>query len=563
MSQWIRWWGLGLFIAIVLLIWLGTNPLIKWTLESAGTQAVGAKVELDSVDLDLNPVTLNLNRLQVTNPNAPMRNMMEAGRIEMALDGYALMRRQFIAENMAVEGLRFDTERNSSGAIRGRLFSRKDKEDGEDGFDIGSALPGLELPDPDKIVAEERERLLGKVDDIDNEAKQIQQGWNERIENLPSSDSVDTYRQRWDELKNENPLRRAAGVRELKKDIDKDLDRVSSLDDQLKADRKKLTELTARARNLPGEEADRLMAASGLDEGFQGVTRQLLGERLSGWVDNGLTGYRLVSKQLAGRKAKKEEAEKRPRDEGEYIRFPEEEPLPRFLIKRAAVDGIARMAESAVDFSGNINDITHQPAIWGKPMTLAIDGSGEGGTTLAVDGTFDHRQEAGRDQLEFTVRQLTLKDATFSDSSKLPIVLDEGRANIDGNLTVTGGQLDASVNTRINQARFTAGGEDTNSTVQRLARAIEGVDSFRLDLGLTGTLGSPKISLDSNLDNIIGQALGDEVRTELAEARRELENKLRAELQPKLDALAGRQETLDKYREQIDQRREALKKIGP
>ena len=176
MSQWIRWWGVGVFLAIVVLLWLITNPLIEWSIESAGSLAVGAKVELDSVDLDLSPVTLELNRLQVTNPNEPMRNMTEAGRIEMALDGYALMRRQFIAETMAVEGLRFDTERSESGAIErsGSESAEEDDQEGEEGYDVSSALPGLEPPDPNRIVDEERERLRAKVDEFDNEAAQIQ-----------------------------------------------------------------------------------------------------------------------------------------------------------------------------------------------------------------------------------------------------------------------------------------------------------------------------------------------------------------------------------------------------
>lgn len=557
MRQWIRWWGLGLFVAIVLLLWLGTNPLIEWSIESAGTRAVGAKVELDSVDLDLNPLTLNLNRLQVTNPEAPMSNLMEAGAIRMSLDGYALMRRRFAAEDMAVEGLRFDTERSESGAIARR--DRKAEEDG-DGFDMESVLPGLALPDPDRIVAAERERLQKKISEIESQAEEIRRQWDQRIGKLPGSDSVDAYRRRWQELEDKDPLRRVAGIRELKKDIDKGLETIGSLDDQLKRDRQQLGNLVEQARNLPAEEADRLMAASGLDEGFSGVTRKLLGEQLNGWVETGLTGYRLASQQLAGGEAKEES--RPPRGEGEYIRFPEEQPLPRFLIKRAAVDGIAEMAGTPVDFSGHLNDITHQPAIWGKPMTLDIDGRAGGGTSLAVSGTFDHRQEPGRDSLDFTVRQLTLKDATFSAGKRLPIVLEQGLADIDGSLNVTGGELDASVNTRISQADFAVGG-DAGETAQRLARAIETVSSFSLELDLTGTLGNPDISLSSDLDRVIGKALGEEVRAKVAEARQELENKLRAELEPQLEVLAGQQQGLDQYREQIEQRRQALKQIIP
>lgn len=563
MRQWIRWWGLGVFVAILLLLWLGTDPLIKWSIESAGTQAVGAKVELGSVDLGLDPVTLNLNRLQVTDPNAPMRNLVEAGHIRMSLDGYALLRRQFIAENMAVEGLRFDTKRSRSGAIEGRLFSRKKNKGEGKGTDLGAMLPGLELPDPNKIVARERDQLNARVDKIDSQARGIVQSWNEKIKNLPSADSVKAYRQRWQELQNKDPLSRIAGARKLKNDIGKDLDTVRNLDKQLKQDRQKLQSLTQQARNLPGEEADRLMGASGLDQGFQGVTRKLLGDKVSLWVDRGLTGYRLVSEQMAGRKAKKEAEAKPPRGKGQYIRFPEKQPLPGFLIKRAAVDGTANMAGSAVDFSGSLRNITHQPAIWGKPLTLDIQGQAKGGTALTAKGTFDHTGEPGKDRLNFTIKQLTLKDATFSGSDKLPIVLKQGQANIDGAVSVTDGQLDASVKTRVTQARFQAGGKDTSDIARRLAGAIEGVSDFNLNLALTGTLSSPKIRVDSNLDRIIGQALGAEARKKLADARKKVEARIREQLGPKLNAIADRGQALDQYRKQIEQRREALRNIGP
>ena len=561
MRQWIRWWGLGVFIAIVLLLWLGTNPLIKWTLESAGTQAVGARVQLDSVNLGLNPVTLDVNRLQVTNPDAPLRNLMEVRHIQISLDGYALLRRQFIAENMAVEGLRFDTARQSSGAIDGRWFSGKKDKSEDEGTDLGALLPGIQMPDPDKIIAEQRATLTGKVDDIDSQAQQIVQRWNQRIDTLPNQDSVDQYKKRWQALSKQNPLSRAVGVKDLKKDIDKDLATVRSLDEQLKQDRKKLADLSEQARTLPSREADRLMAASGLDQGFKGVTRKLLGEQLNSWVDMGLTGYRLASEQMAG--SKQEKPSKPPRGEGQYIRFPEKEPLPQFLIKRAAVDGIADMAGSAVNFSGSLRNITHEPKIWGKPMTLDIDGSGAGGTALTMQGNFDHTGDTGKDTLTFSVKKLTLKDATFSASKTLPIVLQQGLADINGTLSVTDGQLDASVNTRVNQARFSAGGEDTGATTQRLARAIEGVSGFDLNLSLTGPLASPKIGMNSNLDKIIGQALGEEVRGEVAKARAKLEARLRDELGAKLDAVAARQGALDQYKQQIEQRRNALQGIVP
>lgn len=562
MRQWIRWWGLGVFLFIVLVIWLGTNPLIKWSIESAGTRAVGAEVELDSVSFSFSRATLELNSLQVTNPDEPMRNSVEVGRIEFALNGYALLRRQFVAENMAVEGLRFNTERERSGEIvRDSSEDRRSEADGQ-GFDLSRLLPGMDLPDPSAIAAEESERLQGRVGELEQEAAEIEQDWEDRIEELPDSDAMDGYRARLDEIEDMDRLRQAAAVRELRDDISDDLDRVRSLRRSLESDRDRVREITARVRAMPGEEAGRLIAGTGLDEGFGGVARQLLGEKLNNWVLLGLGGYELASRHLAGREAEDEKA-RPPRGEGETIRFPEEEPLPGFLIKRAALDGVFRLVGREIDFDGRMENITHQPAIWGRPMTLTIDGRGEGGAELAVNGTFDHRESPSRDELSFRLDRFTLTDATISDSSRLPVVLEHGLADFQGNLVVTEGRLDSSVNARFTEASFDTGAGDSGDVVDRLARAIEGVSAFRMDLDLDGTLSSPEIRLRSDLDNIIGNAIGDEARHELTQARAELEQELQAELAPQLDTLAAHQRQLEAYEERIEERREALRNLRP
>lgn len=562
MRQWIRWWGLGVFLFIVLVIWLGMNPLIKWSIEAAGTRMVGAEVELDSVSFSFSPVGLELDRLQVTNPDEPMRNRVEVARIEMALNGYALLRRQFIAENMVVEGLRFNTERERSGEVIEPPSETGDAQGDGGGFDIGRVLPGMDLPDPSAIAAEESERLQGRAGELEQEAAEIEQGWEERIRQLPDSDTMDGYRARLDEIEDMDRLRQVAAVRELRDDIGDDLERVRSLRDRLEEDRERVGEITARVRALPAEEASRLIAATGVDQGFAGVTRQLLGEKLSNWVVLGLGGYEMASRLLGGGEAEDEKA-RPPRGEGETIRFPEEEPLPGFLVKRAALDGVFHLAGREIDFEGRIENITHQPAIWGRPMTLTIDGQGEGGAVLAVNGTFDHRESPSRDELTFSLDRFTFTDAVISDSSRLPIVLERGLADFQGNLVVTDGRLDSSVTARFTEARFDAGAGEGGDVVDRLARAIEGVSAFRMNLDLDGTPGSPDIRLRSDLDNIIGNAIGNEARREIAQAREELEQELRAEVGPQLESLAEYQRQLEVYEERIEERRQALRDIRP
>ena len=91
MGKWIRWWGLGAFVVVAALlgcVWiLFVDGWVKTQVEEAGTGAVGAKVELDSVDLTLFPAGLTLTRLQVTDPKEPMTNAVEIAQVSMGWMG--------------------------------------------------------------------------------------------------------------------------------------------------------------------------------------------------------------------------------------------------------------------------------------------------------------------------------------------------------------------------------------------------------------------------------------------------------------------------------------------
>ena len=104
MTKWIRWWGLGAFLvvaAILVCVWIFlVDGWVKYLIEEAGTEGVGAKVELDAADLSLFPAGLKLTRLQVTNPREPMTNAVEIANVNMGLDGLNLLRRKVIVEDL-------------------------------------------------------------------------------------------------------------------------------------------------------------------------------------------------------------------------------------------------------------------------------------------------------------------------------------------------------------------------------------------------------------------------------------------------------------------------------
>jgi hypothetical protein len=106
MKKWLRWQGIAAFVVVSALlagVWmLVVDRVIQGVIEKAGTKAVGAKVELGAADLTLFPLGLTLSRLQVTDPDEPMVNVVEVARIAGSLDGLNLLRRKVIIKEMAV-----------------------------------------------------------------------------------------------------------------------------------------------------------------------------------------------------------------------------------------------------------------------------------------------------------------------------------------------------------------------------------------------------------------------------------------------------------------------------
>ena len=170
MKKWIRWRGLGAFLAVVVifaLFWLlFVDGYVERMIEKYGTRVVGGTVELADADLSLFPAGLELADIQITDPDRPMTNAVEIARISLSLDSLNLLRRKVIIEEMALEGVQLNTPRKTSGA----LVSPPDaapaggaKEALKKWLGDKMALPSLEIRDAREILKNERLESMAMV----------------------------------------------------------------------------------------------------------------------------------------------------------------------------------------------------------------------------------------------------------------------------------------------------------------------------------------------------------------------------------------------------------------
>lgn len=533
---------IGLIIVLVAVVVFAVEPIAKWAIESEGSKQVGAKVEVDSVDIKFYPTHVALNGLTVANPKEPMRNLMQSEKVSADVDIKALLKKQVIADQVLLSGLQMHTQRSTPGTLDGSMPPPKPEQK--------EGLPSIELPDANAIMDEEKAIVQAEVKEIEAGFKAIQSRWEEKSQNMPEEAQIEEYQQRWEELKEQNMVVRLQGAKELRDDIKAELKQYKSFNKDLQADIAEVQSLTKRAANLPKAQSQRIASKYGLDQGTDGMLRFLLGDDATAMVQSGLTLYKQTMAELA-----KPPAEPEPTTEGGEL------PV-NILIREVLIDGFQMVGGEKLAYSGEIRDITDNQDYWNKPITMALRGGMEQQSQLLIDGVFDQRDDILKSVLTMGLEQLSLNGVALSKNPALPLTLEQGIADIAANFSIEGDSLSGSVDGLVNQVKLlVANAADGNPTMQRLASALEGVNQLVMDLNVKGSVDDPIIKLKSNLDRILGDVLGEELKGRVDELKVELQDKLQSQYGDQLASLQQKKDILGQYSQLLGDREAALQAV--
>ena len=201
MKKWLRWQGVVVFLvlgAVIAIVWLFlVDRMVKAGIEKAGTRAVGARVELASADFSLFPLGLDLEKLQVTNPDAPMTNIVDVGHISLLLEAEHLLRKKIIVREMGLENVQFNTPRKVSGAIKEGAPTPPES-DSTSKFSLD--LPNLGAADVKDILKKEKLETLEAAEKFKTDVLQEQKNFEAMLKELPDEKTFQQYRQRVEKL---------------------------------------------------------------------------------------------------------------------------------------------------------------------------------------------------------------------------------------------------------------------------------------------------------------------------------------------------------------------------
>ena len=539
MNRWIRWQGLVAFLGVTIsicLIWaLFVDPVIKRIIEKTGTKIVGARVELEKADLSLFPIGLTLFGLQVTDPDEPMKNAVEIGRIAGTVDSLQLLRRKVIVNEMSVEGVRLGTQRIRSGAISKKTEKggKEKKKDSIPGF------PMMKLPDIQDILGKENLQTVQLVQSIRTDIEGGKELWTKNIAGLPGKEKIDGYRKRIEALKGAKGSKDIGGIlgsageaQTLYKDIQADLELLQKSQKGLNATLANFKDQIAKIEKAPQEDVRRLSEKYGFSaHGLANMSRFFIEPGITAWVDRGLYWKARLEPlvERAGEKKGNAEVIKPLRAKGSDVRFKEKEPLPDFLIRVAKVSVQLPMG----DFSGAVKNITPDQNILGQPLLFAFSGEKLSGVrSVRLDGAINRVSPGSpEDSINLRLEGYKVQTMSISQDSSFPLTLEKGDADLELKAVLAKGYIDATVAAKLQGVRFSAGGADAQSGFGKaVSSALSGVSTVVVKAGITGPADNYQMQISSNLDDILKNAVGSIIKGQAAQ----FENKLRAAISDKV-----------------------------
>ncbi len=527
--KWIRWWGLIAFVVMAGLIsafwFVFVDAFLKWGIERSATALVGAKVELKEADLTLFPLGLTLTGLQVTNPEEPMRNAVEAARAAMLIDGVNMLRRKIIVEEMSVEGIRLNTPRKYSGAVSKRAARGEEEKRLTERF----RFPAFEVPDVKEVLAREDLRSIRLIEETKAGLKEDSARLEGALAGLLDKKKAEEFRARFERIKSAGRdgvggvLGGTGEFLALQKDIKEELKKAQAVRGDVE---KALTEYRARlaeAEAAPLKDIQRIREKYGLTpEGFANMARALLGQRIAGQIDKAILWYRRLTPVVQKAVARKDgvKVERPIRGRGVDVRFPERDPAPDFLVRKANLSA----SIPAGDITGRISDLTDDQEVLGRPTRFGFNGAGlKGLKLLDLTGELNRVNPAEpKDAVDLKLRGYRVAGFDIAKGGEFPVAIKEALADMDLSALIKGADINASLSAGFSSVDISSGKAGMGALEQAMASALSGVRSFDLKAEVAGTLSDYDLKLSTDLDRVLKGVVGKAASDQAAQFEKSL-----------------------------------------
>ncbi len=559
----IRWKGLIFIVGLAALFFVlslfFTDRWLENRLEEVGSATVGAKVEIDQLDFSFVPTKLKWRRLQVTNPKQTMQNLFETGACEVKIKFWPLLTRHLIVDNVQISNLRMYTPRQTDGKIERRPLVKKES------F-IGRSL--TKLKEETRSYSLERLGNIKQQINMDSLVNRLQLQSPQKIDSLKAL-SRQRYADWENKLKTLNMQQDMATIRTSLQTVDPQ--KIKKLDQLLKA-LDKVKKASKAAKNLQktwndvtvnlnqdlesiresyqsvnGWIATDVATAKSLAHipniSTQNISRFLFGKKIVNQISQYL-GYlstaRYYAKKYQALKPPKEE--KPPRFKGQDIHLYGPGLRPDFWIHRIYLSG---QTNDGLAVSGKVKNLVSNQKLVDKLTSVNIKSS-SGKRQLNLTALFDYRKEVVAENFRLTYLNFPLKDYSVLKSSALTVTVKKGSGNLKSNFNLSGDKISGEIDFTMKNMQLAKISKSKAVVYHLISEALANTPKWMVKARLTGSVRDLRLSMHSNLDELLAQQLRRQVGKKLQKQEQRLRQKIDEAVQPRLKELTALREKKEK-----------------
>lgn len=556
MLRWIRWSGLSIFALIftlLVLFWLMLAPwLIEWSIESSGEELFGAKVELKDVDLSFSPLGFELIGLSVADKHKPMQNVFSFENATATTEFTPLLMSKFIIPKVMVSGFRLAGERESSGALDEESTTKATEGSSELGAsdEQGMAMPTMKLPSVQEVLEKEPLKTIQMAESFQANYQQSKTDMEKVVASLPSEEKLKEYE---NEIKSLTQgkikdladfQQRKARFDALRKEIKQLKQSLSEASTILKEGTAKLQDDYLGLKNAPSEDLAYLKSKYSLNSGGLSNLAQLLAGGDTGQtVAEFIRYYQLVSPLLSSDGANdvadetgSDDADALKSNEGRYVYFESENPLPDFWIKELAVDYVDERADQVVNrFDIRVLDISNQQNVTAKPIKFMVVSDRELNRDFRLTGMLDRRNGVSNDLFELEMKRWPLGSVNLGSNA---LSMSSSILDLEASALVDQGVLGAEAVANVSKAVF-----DTPKQESGVAGSLYGllskIKQFRIDGVAQGALNAADNDLNVKIKSDLDRQLASAFKSQVSEEFTKFETGIKSKLLERVNINAG------------------------
>lgn len=548
----IRWSFLLTTIIIIALIAilniLFFDKILKKVIISAGQTAVGAKVEIDYLKTSFKNCSVTINGFRAADKNNYFKNLVDIEKIRFDVRFAPLLRKKVVIDEMSLDGLRWQTDRKTSGELPKKKksneeskFAKMFKTAKDKTVTEFNNLPSVEMFnkiqdqiknfDVNKLIEDSGLSSIKEVEKVSADLQDKYKSYQDKINNFNYEEKINRAKTLADDLSKSkfgsladiaNTAKKVNELKTLKKEFDDILAELNNA----KKDVSATIDVTKQIKNTITNDVNMICEKISIPTlNTKNISQMLFGTKWVNRVEKVLYYISIIKQYIPEGSDEEEVKEVKQRALGRDIIF-REKLYPSLLISLMKVTGTTAKTkeEVGIDFSGLIKNISSSPKLVGAPIILELAGNNST-QKLAVNGLFDHRTKDSKDNVKVEIAGLSGTILNIEPNDYLPLI-DTSKVNVAGSFDLNNSGFLCSADIAFRDIK-----EKTLNSVEGnlkyLAQITNSIKSFDVNLtAQTQDSENLNIKINSDIDKKLYDAISKLFSAKVNEAKDKIKQKV-------------------------------------